>query len=172
MGFFDIKRYDLGIYTLIVFGLLFLILAKFAWGPFNEGLAKREATIREARDEALKAKADAEEVQKELQGRVRRRVGQDSGDDGRSPQGRRRAAGQGTRSGREGSGRRTRTGQAGNRSREGRRPCRKSTRSRSKLAALMSSKAISRNMTADDHSRLIDEALADLKTSVSQGVSP
>jgi F-type H+-transporting ATPase subunit b len=31
------------------------------------------------------------------------------------------------------------------------------------LAALMSSKAIRRNMTADDHSRLVEEALAELK---------
>jgi len=38
LDFTGFKRYDLGIYTLIVFGLLLLVLSKFAWPHIAEGL--------------------------------------------------------------------------------------------------------------------------------------
>jgi F-type H+-transporting ATPase subunit b len=38
-------KYDLAIWTLVVFLLLLLILGKFAWGPISEGLEKREHSI-------------------------------------------------------------------------------------------------------------------------------
>jgi F-type H+-transporting ATPase subunit b len=38
-------KYDLAIWTLLVFFLLMLILGKFAWGPISEGLEKREHSI-------------------------------------------------------------------------------------------------------------------------------
>jgi F-type H+-transporting ATPase subunit b len=38
-------RFDLSIFTFVVFGLLVAILAKFAWGPIAAGLEKREQTI-------------------------------------------------------------------------------------------------------------------------------
>ena len=52
LGFLGLKRYDLGIYTLIVFGLLLFILSKYAWPHISEGLKKREAAIIGAREEA------------------------------------------------------------------------------------------------------------------------
>jgi F-type H+-transporting ATPase subunit b len=36
---------DLAIYTFVVFFILFIVLAKFAWGPIAEGLDKREKGI-------------------------------------------------------------------------------------------------------------------------------
>src|SRR5688572_20450969 len=54
LAFLGLKRYDLGIYTLIVFGLLMFILSKFAWPHISEGLKKREAVILGAREEAQK----------------------------------------------------------------------------------------------------------------------
>lgn len=36
---------DLAIYTFVVFFILFIVLAKFAWGPIAEGLDKRERGI-------------------------------------------------------------------------------------------------------------------------------
>lgn len=59
LDFTGIKRYDLGIYTLIVFGLLILVLSKFAWPHIREGLEKREANIRSTLDEARKDRAEA-----------------------------------------------------------------------------------------------------------------
>jgi F-type H+-transporting ATPase subunit b len=38
-------KYDLAIWTLVVFFLLMLVLGKFAWGPIAEGLEKREHSI-------------------------------------------------------------------------------------------------------------------------------
>src|SRR5882757_3642634 len=67
LDFTGIKRYDLGIYTLIVFGLLLFILSKYAWPHIAEGLKKREAAIIGARDEAAKAKSEAEELRVKLQ---------------------------------------------------------------------------------------------------------
>lgn len=66
LAFLDLQRYDLGIFTLIVFGLLCLILSYTAWPMIRDGLAKREADIFNARDEALKAKKEAEDLRAEL----------------------------------------------------------------------------------------------------------
>jgi F-type H+-transporting ATPase subunit b len=38
-------KYDLAIWTLVVFFLLMLVLGKFAWGPISDGLEKREHSI-------------------------------------------------------------------------------------------------------------------------------
>lgn len=67
LAFLGLKRYDLGIYTLIVFGLLVFILSKYAWPRISEGLKKREAAIIGARDEAQKVLRDAEELRAKLQ---------------------------------------------------------------------------------------------------------
>ncbi len=60
LDFTGIKRYDLGIYTLVVFGLLMLIVGKFAWPKIREGLEKRETNIRSALDQAKLDRAEAE----------------------------------------------------------------------------------------------------------------
>jgi F-type H+-transporting ATPase subunit b len=63
---FDI-RFDLGLWTIIVFLALFFILKKFAWGPILEGLQKREQTIRGALSEAHRAQEEARSIRSELQ---------------------------------------------------------------------------------------------------------
>src|SRR4051794_37392252 len=60
-------RIDLGIWTLVVFLLLFFILAKYAWGPMLEGLKRREETIRGALDDAQRARDEAQRVHAELE---------------------------------------------------------------------------------------------------------
>ena len=166
-SFLDIKRYDLGIYTLLIFGLLFLILAKFAWGPFNEGLAKREATIREARDEALKAKSDAEKVQNELKAEFAaasdkiRAMMDEARKDADVLRAKEREVGV-----KEAAAERDRAKREIEVAKD--QALQEIYQKSVEVAALISSKAIRRNMTAADHSRLIDEALSDLKTSVSR----
>jgi F-type H+-transporting ATPase subunit b len=61
------KALDLGIYTIVVFLLLLLILSKYAWGPMLEGLQKREENIRAAIDDARKAREETEQMRRELQ---------------------------------------------------------------------------------------------------------
>ncbi len=160
-SFIDIHRYDLGIYTLIVFGLLFLILAKFAWKPFTEGLAKREAVIASARDEAIKAKHEAEQLQVKLKAEFDKAHEQIRGmiDEARRDadalRAKEREAGQ-----RDAAAERERA----RREIETQKEQLKQELSQHavQLAAMMSSKALRRNMTADDHARLVDESLAEL----------
>ncbi len=68
---------DLAIHTVIVFLLLFAILARFAWGPISSGLEKREEGIRQniadaesARVKAEQLLADHEKKLAEVQGEV------------------------------------------------------------------------------------------------------
>lgn len=63
-GLLDLK-YDLGIWSVVVFVVLFLVLRKFAWGPILVGLNAREKNIKGAieearhlREEMAKQKAD------------------------------------------------------------------------------------------------------------------
>src|SRR5438034_11657544 len=51
--------WDLGLWTVVVFVLLLLVLRKLAWKPMLEGLHRREATIREAMEEAVRARDEA-----------------------------------------------------------------------------------------------------------------
>jgi F-type H+-transporting ATPase subunit b len=59
--------WDLGLWTVVVFVLLLLVLRKLAWKPMLEGLHRREATIREAREDAQRARDEAERIRAELQ---------------------------------------------------------------------------------------------------------
>ncbi|MBL8799310.1 MAG: ATP synthase F0 subunit B, partial [Planctomycetia bacterium] len=60
-------RFDLGVWTIIVFLGLFFVLKKYAWGPLIEGLDKREQRIHGALEEAKLARAETEKVRVELQ---------------------------------------------------------------------------------------------------------
>jgi F-type H+-transporting ATPase subunit b len=65
-------RIDLGIWTLVVFLLLFFILARYAWGPMLEGLRRREETIRGALDDARRTRDEAQRVRAELEQQLAR----------------------------------------------------------------------------------------------------
>src|SRR4051812_14824906 len=58
---------DLGLWSLVVFLILFAVLAKFAWGPILQGLQKREAAIHDALHEAAKARDEAHALRAQLQ---------------------------------------------------------------------------------------------------------
>jgi F-type H+-transporting ATPase subunit b len=60
-------RFDLTIWSIIVFVILLVVLRKYAWGPILEGLQKREASITEAIEEAIRARADMAKQQAEFQ---------------------------------------------------------------------------------------------------------
>lgn len=62
LDFSGYKRWDLGIYTVVVFIALLVIIIKFAWPKISEGLEKRETNIRSALDEARKDRADAADL--------------------------------------------------------------------------------------------------------------
>jgi F-type H+-transporting ATPase subunit b len=55
------------IWTIVVFLVLFLLLAKFAWRPLLEALRSREDAIRKSLDDARQAKQELERLQIESQ---------------------------------------------------------------------------------------------------------
>jgi F-type H+-transporting ATPase subunit b len=161
LSFLDLQRYDLGIFTLIVFGLLCLILSYTAWPKIREGLAKREADIFNARDEALKAKKEAEDLRAEL--KAAHAKAQDE-IKALLEEARRDAAAL-----------RATEKQAGVKDAAAERDRAKREISAAKDAALseiyetavglatnLSAKTLGRSITADDHRKLLDESLAEL----------
>lgn len=160
-----LKRYDLGIYTLVVFGLLFLILAKFAYKPFVEGLNKREAGIIALKDEAVKAKHDAEEIRAKLnaefasaQDKIRAMM-----DEARRDADVLRAE-EKERGVKDAMTERERAKREIESSKD--QALQEIQQQAVKLATLISSKAMRRSVTIDDQQRLVTESLAELNATV------
>ncbi len=155
-------RFDLGIWTLVVFVVLLLVLRRFAWGPMLEGLKRREQNIRQALEEAQRAREDAEKTRSQLQAemsqaadKVRqmmdeaRRDAQRTADDLVS-----KARG-------EIQGERERLRREIDTARD--QALQQLWGQAAQLAAMISAKAVRRELTMDDHRRLVDEAIAELK---------
>ena len=155
------RALDLGIWTLVVFLVLLWVLSRFAWKPMLQGLEHRESTIRteleQAQHERQEAQALNESWKDEMakaQDQVRalldeaRRSGQHAAEELLNKA---KADAQAERE----RGRREislATDQA----------LQQIAAQTANLAALVSSKALRREMTPDDHRRLVDEALAEL----------
>jgi F-type H+-transporting ATPase subunit b len=60
-------RYDTALFSVIVFVLMLLVLRAKAWGPILEGLQKREETIRTSLEEAKKARIEMEQMRLKFQ---------------------------------------------------------------------------------------------------------
>lgn len=152
---------DLGIWTLVVFGLLLFILRRAAWGPMLEGLQKREQNIRAAAEDAQRAREDAQRLQAQLQDQLNR-----ASDQVREMLDEARRDAQHTKDDMVASARKEIQ-------EERERSRREITTARDQalqeimgqtgtLATLISSKLIRRELSGDDHRRLIDEALTEL----------
>ena len=161
-AFIDIHRYDLGIYTLVVFGALFFILAKFAWGPFTEGLRKREQGLLDLKNQAAADRAAAQELKTKLDKELA---------DMRATV---RAEIDAAR--RDAEAMRTSEREAGVKEAAAERERAKREIEAAKdaalndiykqaveLATLLSAKTMSRQISAEDHTRFVDESLAELK---------
>ena len=161
-AFIDIHRYDLGIYTLIVFGLLFFILAKFAWGPFTDGLRKREQGLLDMKNQAAADRTAAADLKTTLERQMTETREQVRAmlDAARRDADASRA--QGVADG------------AKDATAERERAKREIDAAKDvalndiykqavELATLLSAKTLSRQISADDHTRLVDESLAELK---------
>lgn len=160
-AFMGIKRYDLGIYTLIVFGALFFVLGKYAWKPIMEGLQKREDAIVKARTDAETARGEAQKLLDEV--KAQRLKANDEiaailmearkdADAYREAEKARTAAD--IQADRERLKREIETARD--------QALQDIWDKTVQMATLVSSKALGRAVTADDHRRLIDESLAEL----------
>jgi F-type H+-transporting ATPase subunit b len=142
--------------------LLLFVLGKYAWGPMLEGLQNRERAIHGALEEAQKARAEAQRIRAQLQDEMNHahEKVRDLLDAGR-----RDAA----RSTEEMIGK-ARTEIQGERERLRReidlardQALQELWSQTAHLATQISAKAIRRELTTDDHRRLVDEALAELR---------
>lgn len=161
LSFLQLKRYDLGIFTLIVFVVLLWILQRFAWPMINEGLKKREESIAGARDEAQKILKDAEVLRANLkddlakaQDQVRAMLDEARRDADALRQREREAGVKDAQAERERAKREIDAAKDA--------ALKEISQQAIDLAALMSAKALRREITPDDHRRLLDESLAEL----------
>ncbi len=160
-------RFDLGIWTIVVFALLLLVLRKYAWGPMLQGLTQREETIRAALSEAQKANEEAkrlrDQVQAELnraQEKVRDILDQGRRDAQRTTDEMLAKARADIQTERE------RLHREIDLARD--QALQELWNQSAQLATLISVKAIRRQLTPDDHRRFVDEAIADLRQAANE----
>lgn len=155
-------RWDLGLWTLVVFLLLLFILSKLAWKPMLAGLQKREANIRGAVEDAERARDEAKRLRDQLQQemdhaneKVRdildeaRRDAQHTTDE-MIAKARAEIQTERDRLRRE-----LETGRD--------QALQQISEYAAKLATLVSAKVIRRQLSQEDHRRLVDEAVAELR---------
>lgn len=155
-------RFDLAIWTVVVFLLLLFVLTKYAWNPMLEALKKREDNIRAAIDEAQRAKDEAQQLREGL-AKERAKIA----DDMRALMDQARQDAQQLKDsmlaqakadiGAE----RERLHREIDSARD--QALKQLWDQTAQLATLVSAKALRRELTPDDHRRLVDEALADLR---------
>ncbi len=152
---------DLTIWTIVVFLVLLLVLKRFAWKPMLDGLQKREANINEAIENARKARQEAEAVrvqyQKELANahqEVRDLIAEARRDAEHTKEGLMADARNEIQAERERLRREIGTAKD--------QALKELWDQSARLATLISSKAIGRELKVDDHRRLFDEAVDEL----------
>jgi F-type H+-transporting ATPase subunit b len=161
LNFLALKRYDLGIYTIIVFALLIGIVSQFAWPQIKEGLEKREKNIASALEEARKDRDEAKtalaEAKKQLDAaalQVKAMIDEARRDAEALKVAEREAGVKDAAAERERAKREIETARDA--------ALKDIYEQAVKLAAMMSEKALSRSITEDDHRRLLDESIAEL----------
>jgi F-type H+-transporting ATPase subunit b len=154
-------RFDLGIWTIIIFVLFFMVLRKYAWGPMLEGLNKREQRIQGELDQARQERQAAETLRLQFQEQIahseeRARTIIDEGR--RDAQ--RLADDMIAKTKAEMQAEKDRLYRELHLAKD--QALKELWNQAADLATLISTKAIRRQLTADDHRRLTDEALSEL----------
>jgi F-type H+-transporting ATPase subunit b len=153
---------DLGIWTLVVFLVLLFVLGRFAWKPLLQGLEHRERAIhsalheaQQARDEATRARVQLEEQMRRANDQVRAMLDEA-----------RRAAERNTAE---------MTAEAHKKMQAEQERLQRELQLQyeqarrdiqaqvAQLATLVAGKVIRRQISADDHRQLVDEAVAELR---------
>lgn len=153
--------WDTAIWSVVVFVLLLLILRKFAWGPMVEGLQKREKTIRDAVEEAKKARDETARVTARFQAEMTAKMAeipkimeQARRDAEQLKEEMRAQAAKDIQAERQRLRREIETARD--------QALQELWTRAVQLATLISAKAIGRGLSEEDHRRLVDEALHDL----------
>ena len=162
INIFDPADIPLGIWSILVFVILLMVLKKYAWGPILEGLQKREHNIASAVEEAQKARDEAQRLRDQLQREVdhaQEKV-RDILDEGR------KHAQQTTdemiaKARSEIQTERDRLRREIEMARD--QALQEIWKRTAELATMVSAKVIRRHLTEEDHRRLVDEALTELQ---------
>jgi F-type H+-transporting ATPase subunit b len=168
INIFDPADIPLGIWTIVVFVILLAVLKKYAWGPILEGLQKREHNIASAVEEAQKARDESQRLRDQLQREVdhaQEKV-RDILDEGR------KHAQQTTdemvaKARTEIQTERDRLRREIEMARD--QALQELWKRTADLATMVSAKAIRRQLTPEDHRRLVDEALTELQSAGKSG---
>ncbi|MGL6075724.1 MAG: F0F1 ATP synthase subunit B [Fimbriiglobus sp.] len=165
-GVFDLPgRWDLSIYTVIVFLILLGLMFKFAWPAITAGMQAREDLITSARDEAIKAKQEAEAIRVELQAKMAKAQDEvkalieEARKDAEKLRATEREVGV-----KEAAAERDRAKREIETAKE--QAMAELNQHSVKLAAMIAGKAIKREVSPADHTRLIEESLTELQASV------
>lgn len=153
---------DLSIYTIIVFLLLFTILRLYAWKPIQEGLQRRELSIARDKHEAENAKEEAARLRSQFQSEMASANEQIRAMMDKARQDAQAAAAEELARGK--------SELAAERERL-QRELRMSTDDAlhkiwdkaANLATVISTKAVRKNLTLDDHRKLVDEAIREFR---------
>jgi len=152
------------LWTIVVFLVLFGVLRAFAWKPILEGLDKREQTIARDKEEANKARQEAEKMRQELAGEKAK-----ANAEIRSMMDKARSDAEALAGQREAQMKAELTAERERQRREidlERETARKEVFDQgARLAALLSAKTIKRQLTYEDHHALLDEALNEFRAS-------
>jgi len=156
---------DTALFSFFVFAGLILVLQRFAWKPIMEALDEREKTLQKASDDAAKARAEAGSLRSELDEKLAQ-----AGDQVRQMVDEARRDGQNLREEMLG---RAREEIAAERERLHRdletakdQALQEISLRSVKLASLLTSKVLGRQVSEPDHARLLDEAIVDLDRSM------
>jgi F-type H+-transporting ATPase subunit b len=152
---------DLTVWTIVVFLILLFVLGKYAWKPMLAGLEKREKDIHSAVADAQKAREEAQRLKEEIQAeRDKMAVMSRETIDKARAEAQRVAEETMAQAKAEAQAERDRLRREIENERA--QAQRELFARVAELATLVSAKAIRRQMTEDDHRRLVDEALAEL----------
>jgi len=161
-------RLDLTIWTILVFGVLLVVLGRFAWKPMLQGLQKREKDIQSAIEDARSAREETQRLREEVRAerakieQTRREKILKAEADAQRRYDEIVAAGQAKIKADSDQALReleTAKNQA----------LQELWQRTADLASVVSTKAIRRNLTPEDHRRFVDEALAELRGAAGNG---
>jgi len=155
-------KWDLGLWAVVVFVLLFLVLRTKAWGPILEGLQKREEHIRSAVEEAKSARAETVRIQAQYKAEMDAKfaeipkIMEEARRDAEALKEELRS-----QSSKEITADRQRLRREIDNARD--QALKEIWEQAAQLATLISAKVIGKSLSGDDHRRLIDESLHELR---------
>jgi F-type H+-transporting ATPase subunit b len=156
---------DLGLWALVIFLALLFILNKYAWGPILKGLQTREENIANSVEEAKKARAETERISQEFKAKMEQAYAEipkimeqarrdaDTFKEEMRVQTTKEIQAERQRLRREIEAAKDQALQ-------------ELWNQAAQLATLISAKAIGRSLTEEDHRRLLDEALGEMRETV------